>query len=195
MPVIVVSGKHYINIEGGINMVGIVLLGQSNSGKSTLGKVVAERYGIRYISSGDIARSMKDIQVQKDLNSGEMAPEDKMRSMILHEINSSDKPYILDGFPRFYEQYEWLNQNIDYDLVYVSIEVPYEDILARAMQRSRRDDEYISKKMEFYEQKTEPMIRDIFADGCNVYIISNGNDRSIRDGIDALSKIVEESIC
>ena len=195
MPVIMVSGKHYINIEGGINMVGIVLLGQSNSGKSTLGKVVAERYGIRYISSGDIARSMKDIQVQKDLNSGEMAPEDKMRSMILHEINSSDKPYILDGFPRFYEQYEWLNQNIDYDLVYVSIEVPYEDILARAMRRSRRDDEYISKKMEFYEQKTEPMIRDIFADGCNVYIISNGNDRSIRDGIDALSKIVEESIC
>ena len=88
---------------------------------------------------------MKDIQVQKDLNSGEMAPEDKMRSMILHEINSCDKPYILDGFPRFYEQYEWLNQNIDYDLIYVSIEVPYEDILARAMQRSRRDDEYISK--------------------------------------------------
>ena len=195
MPVIMVSGKHYINIEGGINMVGIVLLGQSNSGKSTLGKVVAERYGIRYISSGDIARSMKDIQLQKDLNSGEMAPEDKMRSMILHEINSSDKPYILDGFPRFYEQYEWLNQNIDYDLVYVSIEVPYEDILARAMQRSIRDDGYISKKMEFYEQKTEPMIRDIFADGCNVYIISNGNDRSIREGIDALSKIVEESIC
>lgn len=195
MPVIMVSGKHYINIEGGINMVGIVLLGQSNSGKSTLGKVVAERYGIRYISSGDIARSMKDAQVQKDLNSGEMAPEDKIRSMILHEINSSDKPYILDGFPRFYEQYEWLNQNIDYDLIYVSIEVPYEDILARAMQRSRRDDGHISKKMEFYEQKTEPMIRDIFADGCNVYVISNGNDRSIREGIDALSKIVEESIC
>ena len=192
MPVIMVSGKHYINIEGGINMVGIVLLGQSNSGKSTLGKVVAERYGIRYISSGDIARSMKDMQVQKDLNSGEMAPEDKMRSMILHEINSSDKPYILDGFPRFYEQYEWLNQNIDHDLVYVSIEVPYEDILTRAMQRSRRDDEYISKKMEFYEKKTEPMIRDIFADECNVYVISNRNSVSIQDTIETLTKIVEE---
>ena len=176
-------------------MIGVILLGQSNSGKSTLGKVVASRLGIRYISSGDIARSMDDASVQEDLNSGKMAPEDKMRSMVLNEINSCDTSYILDGFPRFYEQYEWLNQNIDHDLVYVSIEVPYEDILARAMQRSRRDDEYISKKMELYEQKTEPMIRDIFADGCNVYVISNGNDRSIMDGIDTLTKIVEEYLC
>ena len=176
-------------------MVGIILLGQSNSGKSTLGKVVANKHNIRYISSGDIARSMNDVQVQKDLNAGEMAPEDKMRSMILHEINSYDTPYILDGFPRFYEQYEWLNQHINYDLVYVNIEVPYEDILSRAMQRSRRDDHYISKKMEFFEKETEPMIRDIFTDGANVYVINNGNDKSIQDGINALSKIVEEYLC
>ena len=159
-------------------MIGVILLGQSNSGKSTLGKAVARRLGIRYISSGDIARSMNDTSVQDDLNSGKMAPEDKMRGMVLNEINSCDTSYILDGFPRFYEQYEWINQNIDHDLVYVSIEVPYEDILTRAMHRSRRDDGYISKKMEFYEKKTEPMIRDIFNDGCNVYVINNSNNKS-----------------
>ena len=176
-------------------MVGIVLLGQSNSGKSTLGKVVAHKLGIRYISSGDIARSMKDVQIQKDLNSGEMAPEDKMREMILREINSCETSYILDGFPRFYEQYEWLNQHIDYDLVYVNIEVPYEDILSRAMSRSRRDDHYISKKMQFFEENTEPMICEILNNEINSYVINNSNQMSIQDGISKLSMIVEEHLC
>ena len=176
-------------------MIGIVLLGQSNSGKSTLGKVVANRLGIRYISSGDIARNMKDAQVQKDLNAGGMAPEDMIREMILREINSCDIPYILDGFPRFYEQYEWLNTHVSYDLIYVNIDVPYEDILSRAMSRSRRDDQYISKKMEFFEEKTEPMIREIFNNGEVMYVINNGNDRNIQDNINTLINIVEKYLC
>ena len=176
-------------------MIGIILLGQSNSGKSTLGMEVANRLGIRYISSGDIARSMKDEQVQEELVKGEMAPEDEMRSMVLHEINSSDVPYILDGFPRFYDQYIWMNNNINYDLIYVYIDVPHKDILARAMTRNRDDDGYISKKIQFFEENTEPMIRKILDNDEHIYIIDNSNNRSIKDNIGVLTKIVEEYLC
>lgn len=176
-------------------MIGIVLLGQSNSGKSTIGKVVASRLGIEYISSGDIARSINDVQVQEDLNSGELAPEDIIRKKLLHKINScSSEAYILDGFPRFYEQYEWLHQSTGNDLVYVYVDVPYEDILERAKLRQRDDDKSIEKKMQFFKDKTAPMLREMF-DNEDIYIIDNSNERSVQDGIDALIKIVEEYTC
>ena len=131
-------------------MIGIILVGKSNSGKSVLGKAVAEKLGIRYISSGDIARGMNDIQ--NSLNSGELAPEDRMRHEILHKIMSCDISYILDGFPRFYDQYEWLNQTIAHDMIYVYVDVPDEDIISRAMQRGRDDDGSIGKKIKFFKE-------------------------------------------
>ena len=169
-------------------MIGIVLIGQSNSGKSVLGKAVADKLGIRYISSGDIARSMKD--VQDSLNAGELAPEDMMRSAILHKIVSCNISYILDGFPRFYDQYEWLNQTIAHDLVYVYIDVPDEDIISRAKSRNRCDDGSIEKKMRFFKENTEPMVCSILG-GEDVYVIDNSNGKDIEDNINTLIRIVE----
>ena len=170
-------------------MKGIVLIGQSNSGKSVLGKAVAKRLGMRYISSGDIARGMEDIQ--GDLNSGDMAPEDRMRHEVIQNIISCNVSYILDGFPRFYDQYIWLNQTIAHDLMYIYVDVPDEDIISRAKLRNRCDDGSIDKKMQFFKENTEPMVRSILSDE-NVYIIDNSNGRSIENNVDAMSKIVED---
>jgi adenylate kinase family enzyme len=175
-------------------MVGIVLIGQSNSGKSAMGKTVAEQLGIRYISSGDIARSMVDIQ--DDLNSGEMAPEGVMRYMILRNITSCNISYILDGFPRFTEQYEWLRDAINHELVFVHVSVPDRDVLERAKLRGRYDDGSIKKKMDYFAVNTIPMIREIFTNTLHdVYIIDNGNHTSIDDNINRLKNIVEDYIC
>jgi adenylate kinase family enzyme len=136
---------------------------------------------------------MKD--AQEDLNLGKMAPEDRMREMVLHEINSCSTSYILDGFPRFYEQYEWLNQHVDYGLIYVNIDVPYNDIISRAILRNRSDDDSIMKKIQFFEEKTEPMIREILSNGECIYNIDNGDDVDIQDAINKLINIVEDNLC
>ena len=52
-------------------MIGVIMLGASNSGKSTIGKVVAERLNLRYIASGDIARQMN---INSDLAEGKLPP-------------------------------------------------------------------------------------------------------------------------
>ena len=138
-------------------MVGIILIGQSNSGKSAMGKAVAEKLDIRYISSGDIARNMSGIQDR--LNSGKMAPESEMRWAIFKEITSSEESYILDGFPRFEEQNNWLvnilewwydhsMSHIQHKLTYVYIDVTEDDIISRAKSRGRSDDKSIKKKMK-----------------------------------------------
>ena len=175
-------------------MFGIILLGQSNSGKSTIGKGIAKKLNvgdkstwIRYISSGDIARNMTKDGIQDDLKYGMMAPEDEMRKSILENINSSNTPYILDGFPRFYDQYEWLNQQVNHDLIYIFIDVPDDEVLRRAHERCRCDDESICKKLEFYREATFPMIRDIISSRSEtVYIINNGSETDVDTNINSI---------
>ena len=99
-------------------MTGIIMLGVTTSGKSTIGKYLANELGLRYISSGDIARQM---HVDELLNKGELAPEDEMRKRILEAINDTQVSYVLDGCPRFYEQYAWLKGSIDHRLVFMDI--------------------------------------------------------------------------
>ena len=97
-----------------------VLLGETNSGKSTIGKAVVQKLGDDwvYVSSGDIARR---ITPQEDLDAGKFAPEQDMRAEILHMINGEyrGKHIILDGFPRFSEQYEFLHSITSDDILFI----------------------------------------------------------------------------
>lgn len=173
-------------------MLGIVMLGASNSGKSTIGKVVARNLDLRYISSGDIARRMN---VDAELAKGKLAPEEEMRKRILSAINSGDKSFILDGFPRFYDQYEWLNMVTDCEFIYIVIDVPDEQLIRRATNRGRGDDEAIMAKLEFWHEQTVPMIDDIINADNAVYNINNADGTGIFNSIQAVNKIIKERIC
>jgi adenylate kinase len=79
-------------------MMKIVLVGPPGSGKSTVGKIIANECGLSYISSGDISRSL-------NTPIGRMADESAMRRQIKSAIdNHSPNGFVLDGFPRTIEQ-------------------------------------------------------------------------------------------
>lgn len=150
----------------------IVLIGPPCSGKSTIGKELASRIEYRYISSGDIARKMAEEDgTMSDLNAGKMAPEDKMRNEIIKVFNNED--IILDGFPRFVEQYDWLMSNIpfNYELMFIVIDVPTLDLFNRAISRNRTDDIAIVERLEYYMKNTVPMIHKVH----DVYSVINLN--------------------
>lgn len=173
-------------------MLGIVMLGASNSGKSTIGRVVAMNLGLRYISSGDIARQMN---VDTELAKGKLAPEEEMRKRIIEAINSSDRSFILDGFPRFYDQYEWLKMTTDCEFIYIIIDVPDEQLIQRANNRGRGDDNAIATKLEFWYKQTVPMINDIINTGEVTYNINNADGTGIGHNIQVVNDIVKENIC
>lgn len=147
------------------NINGIVLTGRPGCGKSTLGKELASKLDMIYVSSGAIARKIALIdQATKDnLNKGELADEEKMRLMVrraLHRINANGGEFILDGFPRFENQWIWLKTLFPNTIMF-HLNASQEQCLQRLAQRGREDDtsEIIANRMKYYDDNTLPMVK------------------------------------
>lgn len=140
----------------------IVLVGAPCSGKSATGKLTASKMNIGYISSGDIARQMAKLDnvIENDLNMGKLAPEDNMRNSIYDALYDNFRVHnkdivILDGFPRFGEQAEWLhNILLQYKICYVLFDVPLSTIIERSAHRGRDDDKSLKQRLEYYYNTT-----------------------------------------
>jgi adenylate kinase len=94
----------------------LVLLGPPGAGKGTQGVLLAERYGIPQISTGEILRdhvqrgTKLGIRARSYMDRGEYVPDDVVVSMVMDRLADpdADKGFILDGFPRTVAQAEAL---------------------------------------------------------------------------------------
>lgn len=140
----------------------IVLMGYPGSGKSTVGKELAKRLKLEYISSGDIARSL-------NTKSGEMCDEKAMRKQLKNALANVDESvlhgvrdgFVLDGCPRFVEQAIWLNTVVGkYDICILAITA--QEAILRLMKRNRADDcmDTVLKRLADYHKDTYPIISD-----------------------------------
>lgn len=96
----------------------IIIFGAPGVGKGTQAKILAEKYGILHISTGDILRNAVKNKTEMGLKAkeiverGDLVPDDIMGKIILEEL--SDFKYrtgfILDGFPRTTQQAEILDE-------------------------------------------------------------------------------------
>jgi adenylate kinase len=86
----------------------VVLLGPPGAGKGTQAKIIAEKYGLVHISSGDLFRENLKNQTelgklaQTFMSRGELVPDDVTIAMIRERLSRPDckKGALLDGFPR-----------------------------------------------------------------------------------------------
>jgi adenylate kinase len=96
----------------------LVLLGPPGAGKGTQGLLLAERYGIPQISTGEILRdhvqrgTKLGIAARSYMDRGEYVPDDVMVSMVMDRLDEPDAKdgFILDGFPRTVAQAEALER-------------------------------------------------------------------------------------
>jgi adenylate kinase len=89
----------------------VVFLGPPGAGKGTQCKMLADKYGIRHLSSGDILRRERrentDLgrKAQAYMDGGQLVPDDLIIAMMMKEIGGvGEKGCLLDGFPRTLEQ-------------------------------------------------------------------------------------------
>ena len=95
----------------------VILLGAPGAGKGTQAKLIAERYGIPQISTGDILREnvARGTELGKKakafMDNGELVPDQLVCDMVAERLRNADcvKGFILDGFPRTLGQAKWLD--------------------------------------------------------------------------------------
>ena len=121
----------------------IVMLGAPGAGKGTQAKMIAAKYQIPHISTGDIFRAnIKNgtelgKKAKSYMDQGLLVPDELVCDLVVDRIQQSDceKGYVLDGFPRTIPQaealtaaLEKLGTGIDYA---INVEVPDANILNR----------------------------------------------------------------
>ena len=121
----------------------IVMLGAPGAGKGTQAKMIASKYQIPHISTGDIFRAniKNGTELGKKaktyMDQGLLVPDELVCDLVVDRVQQDDckKGYILDGFPRTIPQAESLDaalsrlgEAVDYA---INVEVPDENIVKR----------------------------------------------------------------
>ena len=99
----------------------IVLLGAPGSGKGTQGKLLATKYKIPQISTGDLLRAAVIAgtalgkQAKAAMDAGQLVSDEIVLGIIGERLGEADaaKGFILDGFPRNIPQAEALDRMLD----------------------------------------------------------------------------------
>lgn len=117
----------------------IIFLGAPGAGKGTQAEIVAEKFGIPTVSTGNIIReALKNgtemgLKAKSFIEAGQLVPDEVVIGIINERLANDDckNGFILDGFPRTIPQAEALDaMGISIDKV-VDIEVPDENIMER----------------------------------------------------------------
>lgn len=96
----------------------IVLLGAPGAGKGTQAALIAERYEVPHISTGDILREAvkqgTDLgrAAESYMSKGELVPDDVVIGIVAERVGQPDcaNGFLLDGFPRTVAQAEALDK-------------------------------------------------------------------------------------
>ena len=121
----------------------VIMLGAPGAGKGTQAKMIAEKYQVPHVSTGDIFRAnIKNgtelgMEAKKYMDQGLLVPDELTVKILLDRVAQPDcaHGYILDGFPRTIPQAEVLDaalqklgESVDYA---INVDVPDENIVKR----------------------------------------------------------------
>lgn len=121
----------------------IIMLGAPGAGKGTQAKMIAEKYSIPHVSTGDIFRAniKNGTELGKEakqyMDKGLLVPDELTVKILLDRVAQPDckNGYVLDGFPRTIPQAQVLDEalaklgeKIDFA---INVDVPDENIVKR----------------------------------------------------------------
>ena len=121
----------------------LIMLGAPGAGKGTQAAMIAEKYGIPHISTGDIFRSnIKEgtelgKKAKEYMDQGLLVPDELTTDLVVDRIAEDDceNGFILDGFPRTIPQANFLKEALEekgekLDCA-LNVHVPDENIIRR----------------------------------------------------------------
>jgi adenylate kinase len=154
----------------------IILLGAPGSGKGTQGRALADHFGVRHVSTGDLLRAhiAEGTELGREavpyVRRGELVPDELMLQVAGAAVGEAAREggYVLDGFPRTLTQAERAYElagpaDVTADaVVYLAVpdDVVRERLAARAVD-GRVDDadaNVIERRLQVFHDETEPLL-------------------------------------
>jgi len=184
----------------------LIMLGPPGAGKGTQAVRIADRLGVRHLSTGEMLRAAVQaeteigVQVRVIIEAGALVPDHMVLRIVADRIDAPDAEagFVLDGFPRTVGQAEGLDRllaerRIQLDAV-VEIRVDEDALLDRILTRAtemaargervRKDDnpETLRRRLHSYAEETAPLVS---------YYGGKGLLRSI-DGMEQIETVADK---
>ena len=179
----------------------VIILGPPGSGKGTQSKILAEKYGITHLSTGDLLRKEMEMgtelgkSIAELMNSGRYVSDEIMISLVRQKIKTNKtKGIVFDGFPRTVEQAEFLKEEIFINYVVV-LHVDEDSLIERMVERGKAsetprpedlDRNVIKVRLNKYNESTFLLKEHYLKDKTLNCIFVDGND-SIEDVSDIIT--------
>jgi adenylate kinase len=151
----------------------LLLIGAPGAGKGTQAELLAKRFHIAHISSGDVLRQhVKDQTsigqtIRAYVDAGDLVPDSVVMDMLRKPVIAAAQSggYVLDGFPRTVDQAKAAFEvahplGVEVQAA-VHLEVPDEELIRRLLERGRGSDdteEVIAHRLQVYRENTIPLL-------------------------------------
>jgi adenylate kinase len=150
----------------------ILIMGAPGSGKGTQGKMLAQKAGYEYFSTGDVLRGLvkQETELGKKVKSiidqGYIIPDELMHDIFIDKIGSiKAQAVIVDGYPRTMGQVSILEEVVSRfqirEVVVLFLDVDKDKLVQRISARThgRADDDpsIIDRRFDEYQAKTAPV--------------------------------------
>ena len=184
-------------------MLNIVIFGPPGAGKGTQSKIVAQEFGLKHISTGEILRaaiveqSPLGIEAPRRIDKGNFVSDEIAIGLIEEELtkNGTVKGYVFDGFPRNTFQAAKLDERLSSTghavTMMISLEVTDDELVARLLNRGKetdrpddKEESIIRKRLDIYDNTTRPVLD---------YYKDQGKFKGV-DGMGSVNEIFER-IC
>jgi len=157
----------------------LIFLGPPVSGKGTQTELIAKTLDIPHVSTGVILHSIKSEvdnplaqEVASYMDQGQLVPSELVNRLVAERIKKDDCKfgYAMDGFPRTFEQAQFLDQNADVDRVFL-INVSDQTIIERMSGRR------VCKNGHTWHLKYSPPKDPTICDTCGEPLFQRDDDK------------------
>lgn len=146
----------------------ILFMGVAGAGKSVQGRLLADAFGLPWLSTGEFLRMLVSGQARKDMVAGKLLGDQEIIGLVqkIFSVVDVDNEFVLDGFPRTSQQADWLLNQVKHGQLeltaVVNLQASRVVVTERLMSRSRPDDteDAINARFDEYENVTLPMIEE-----------------------------------
>jgi len=157
-------------------MINLILFGPPGSGKGTQATMLADKFNLVHISTGDLFRSEignkteMGLKAKAFMDKGNLVPDEVTIGMLENKVNANKDAagFIFDGFPRTIPQCEALDtflrskgQEVS---ALISLNVDDEELVKRLLNRGKdsgrpddKDETVIRKRIAVYDEETTPV--------------------------------------